>query len=414
MTGQVPAWEVAVGNVRARPETGLLQFDFRYKGRRCREQTKLPDTAQNRKKCEAVLRKIEARIELDQFDYGSFFPNSPNLKHFCSTKIEAQEVTAEPEKETPTFGDFAQTWLAENKIRWRASHTKNVVNIVNNKLIPVFGEFMLSEIKKAKIMAFRADLASGTLKKTVKEAKPLSAKTVNSNMSVLKLILEEASDRFEFPCPYRNIKRLSQKRTDIQPFTLEELTRFIQNVRPDYRNYYTTRFYTGLRTGEIDGLKWKYVDFARRQILIRETIVDGRVEYTKTDGSQREVPMLGPVFESLKAQFEATGAYEYVFCNRSGAPLEHSNIRKRIWYPTLSLLGLARRRPYETRHTCATLLLASGENPEWVARFLGHTTTEMLFKVYSRFIPNATRQDGSAFERLVVKQRGFEEEDNAE
>ena len=45
--------------------------------------------------------------------------------------------------------------------------------------------------------------------------------------------------------------------------------------------------------------------------------------------------------------------------------------------------------------------LASGENPEWVARQLGHTTTEMLFTVYSKFIPNLTRQDGSAFAKFL-------------
>ena len=73
-----------------------------------------------------------------------------------------------------------------------------------------------------------------------------------------------------------------------------------------------------------------------------------------------------------------------------------------MWYPTLELLGLEKRRPYQTRHTTATLWLASGENPEWVARQLGHSSTEMLFKTYSRFIPNATRQDGSAFENLIT------------
>jgi integrase len=55
--------------------------------------------------------------------------------------------------------------------------------------------------------------------------------------------------------------------------------------------------------------------------------------------------------------------------------------------------------------------LAAGENPEWIARQLGHTTTEMLFRVYSRFIPNLTRKDGSAFDRLVsaaMKTSGFE------
>ena len=67
----------------------------------------------------------------------------------------------------------------------------------------------------------------------------------------------------------------------------------------------------------------------------------------------------------------------------------------------LQVLGLDRRRPYETRHTCATLWLAAGEAPEWIARQLGHTTTEMLFRVYSRYVPNLTRRDGSAFENLV-------------
>jgi integrase len=48
----------------------------------------------------------------------------------------------------------------------------------------------------------------------------------------------------------------------------------------------------------------------------------------------------------------------------------------------------------------ATLWLAAGENPEWIARQMGHTSTEMLFTVYSRFVPNLTRRDGSAIERM--------------
>jgi len=173
-------------------------------------------------------------------------------------------------------------------------------------------------------------------------------------------------------------------------------------VRPDYRNYYTVRFFTGMRTGEIDGLKWKNVDFAKREILVRETLINGETEYTKTDGSQREIPMFGQVYDALKTQYAATGRMsQYVFCNQLGQPLDHNNVTKRVWYPLLRSLGLTKRRPYQTRHTAATLFLASGENPEWVARMLGHSSTEMLFKVYSRYVPNATRMDGSAFERLL-------------
>jgi integrase len=54
------------------------------------------------------------------------------------------------------------------------------------------------------------------------------------------------------------------------------------------------------------------------------------------------------------------------------------------------------------RHTAATLWLASGEAPEWIARQLGHANTQMLFSVYSRFVPNMTRQDGSAIDRLLA------------
>ena len=64
-------------------------------------------------------------------------------------------------------------------------------------------------------------------------------------------------------------------------------------------------------------------------------------------------------------------------------------------------MGINYRRPYETRHTAATLWLASGEAPEWIARQMGHSNTKMLFEIYSRFVPNLTRQDGSAFERLL-------------
>jgi integrase len=57
---------------------------------------------------------------------------------------------------------------------------------------------------------------------------------------------------------------------------------------------------------------------------------------------------------------------------------------------------------YQIRHTTATLWLASGEAPEWIARQLGHSSTEMLFRVYSRYVPNLTRQDGSAIDRLLA------------
>lgn len=70
--------------------------------------------------------------------------------------------------------------------------------------------------------------------------------------------------------------------------------------------------------------------------------------------------------------------------------------------PTLKILGLKHRRAYETRHTAATLWLAAGEDPTWIARQLGHANTMMLFKVYSRYVPNNARRDGAVSVPLVA------------
>jgi integrase len=113
--------------------------------------------------------------------------------------------------------------------------------------------------------------------------------------------------------------------------------------------------------------------------------------------------MAEPVFEALSLQSKVTCDIDYVFANKVGKPLSVHNVTKRIWYPLFRFLGLTTRRPYQTRHTAATLWLAAGENPEWIARQMGHSTTEMLFRVYSRFVPNLTRQDGSAFESLLKR-----------
>jgi integrase len=111
--------------------------------------------------------------------------------------------------------------------------------------------------------------------------------------------------------------------------------------------------------------------------------------------------MSQPVYDALLLQHKVTGNCDYVFCTKNGLPLDYGNVSKRVWKPILKYLGLRVRRAYETRHTAATLWLASGENPEWIARQMGHANTEMLFRVYSRYVPNLTRQDGSAFERLL-------------
>ncbi len=375
---------------------GKLVIDFRFKSIRCREQTLLEDTAKNRATLQKLINKIEAEITLGSFNYAAYFPNSPQVNKFIELDEQNRKLT---DSTLPLFKDFAWEWYEEMEVGWRNSHKTTVKRMLSDRIMDYFGEMDVSHITKADVLKFRASLA----KVERKDGNPLSAEYINKYMKILRMPLDEAADRFNFTSPFRGVKPLKKPKVFIYPFSLEEVNKILNSVRADFKPYYTIRFFTGMRTAEIDGLKWKYVDFERRQILIRETLVRGVTEYAKTEESQREIEMSLPVYEAFKQQWQATGGkFDYVFVNGAGQPLEYNNVSRRVWHPILRYLELPRRKAYQTRHTAATLWLASGENPEWIAKQMGHTTTEMLFRVYSRFVPNLTRQDGSAFERLLA------------
>ena len=391
-----------MAKVTVRNETGKLVMDFTYRNVRCREQTALPDTLQNRKRVEAVLEKIKKALKNDTFVYRDYFPESALASRFDpAAAVDVGKSMQSPvNSSSPHFQDFASQWFKEHEIEWRRSHIRSLRSTLDGRLIPHFGQKVVSSITKSDILAYRATLAKV---KGRGDKEGLSPKRINEIIGTLCQIIDEAADRFEFTTPTTNIKRLRVRKVDVDPFSLHDVQSILATVRADYRNYFTVRFFTGMRTGEVHGLKWRYVDFERRLIRVRETVVLGEDEYTKTDGSQRDIQMSQPVVEALTKQYEVTGKLsDYVFCNLMGAPLDNKNFTDRVWYPLLRHLGLTERRPYQMRHTAATLWLASGEAPEWIARQLGHTSTEMLFRVYSRYVPNLTRQDGSAMERLLA------------
>ena len=394
-----------MGSIRSRPESGALFMDFKYQGRRIREQTKLPDNVANRKRLQKVLERIETEIDLGSFDYEKTFGKRLNELIDSAVLMVHQNGNAGVESSVrPQAGQlfrvFANQWFIESEVTWRRSYIITQRGALDKYLIPWFGNMVISQITKADVLAFRASLAKTPSRKS---ENMLSSRRVNAVMKPLRQILNEAGDRYEFNSAFRNIKPLRVKRSDVQPFTLEEVQRILDTVRIDFKNYFILRFFTGMRTGEVHGLKWKYIDFERRLILVRESIVLGEEDELKTDGSQRDIYMSQMVVDALKAQFKATAHLsEHVFCNQAGNPLDNKNFVNRVWAPLLRHLELTHRKAYQMRHTAATIWLASGEAPEWIARQLGHTSTEMLFRVYSRYVPNLTRQDGSAMERLLV------------
>lgn len=376
---------------------GKLVVDFRYLGKRCREKTSLEDNPANRKKLAQVMKKMEAEITLGIFDYAAYFPKSERAQEMTALADRAEACISR----NPTFRQFVDIWYEEKKIEWRPSYRQKTQIILDKYLLPEFGGKAVHAIKKPDLLTFRSSLAKVRYGKDGQSS--LSVARINQIMILLRMILEEASDRHEFEMPYKNIKNLKQARPDVNPFTLSEVWLFLKHVRADYKPYYTIRFFTGMRTSEIDGLKWDCINFDRREISIRGALVNGEMGPTKTLGSQRDIAISQLVYDALQEQKMRTyGKSEFVFCNSQGNPMEYRNVNRRVWKPTLALLGLKHRRAYQTRHTAATLWLAAGENAEWIARQMGHSSTEMLFRVYSRYVPDITRQDGSAMDNLLL------------
>ncbi|MDG2519271.1 tyrosine-type recombinase/integrase [Lysobacter soli] len=300
----------------------------------------------------------------------------------------------------PSFSAFFHQWRMEKLPEWRRLHIQGVDDIAGKHLLPWFGTMPVNQISRTDVMQFRAHLA----KLPGQRGRSLSASRINKIFVILAQAMGEAASRYGFQSPLTGIRKLKSLRPEVQPFTLEEVRRLCDEVRPDYRDYFVCRFFTGMRTGEINGLKWSRVDLKRNVILVRETFSAGETEENaKSEHSIRDIPMLPPVRDALLARHAARSKDNvYVFASVSGGPIDAKNFTNRIFYPLLDRLGIARRRPYQTRHTTATLLLAAGENPEWIARFLGHANTEMLFTVYSRYVPNLTRRDGAAMSALLT------------
>lgn len=302
-------------------------------------------------------------------------------------------------KEIPTFEGFYKTWHGQMAPQWRRLHRQGVDDVFRAHLLPRLGNVPLDKIDRDAVFELRAALAQAP----GRGGRPLSASRINKVMRLFSQMIGEAAMRYPIESPCKGIKPLRIVQPEIQPFSLEEVKLIIDSIRPDHRDYMLTRFLTGMRTGEVDGLHWEHVDFRLNVIKVRGIYSAGmRESGGKTASASRDIPMLPQLRQALLARHEARDrSIPWVFHTRNGKPIDAHNFTNRIWYPLLDHLGLAKRRPYQTRHTAATLLLASGESPEWIARILGHVNTDMLFKVYSSYVPNATHQDGSEIERII-------------
>jgi integrase len=249
-----------MGSVRLHSTRGTLFLDFRFRGQRCREYTALPDSPANRQRLQRALTRIEHQIADGTFDYEAMFQSPAKTNTSPPVDRSQASVASQPQTEaidnsgTPAFRVFIEQWIRDHAVEWRRSHLRTLRSTVDSHLLPAFSDRPVVAITREELLAFRGALAA---KAGRKEGSRLSNKRINSIIAILKQALDEAALQHRFVSPAAGLKRLKVRRSDVQPFSLEEVQLLLSTVRPDYRDYLLVRCFTGMRSGEVDGLQWK-------------------------------------------------------------------------------------------------------------------------------------------------------------
>jgi len=172
---------------------------------------------------------------------------------------------------------------------------------------------------------------------------------------------------------------------------------------------YVLAITTGLRQGELLGLKWDDVDLGAGTLQVRRTLTTAKggpvLSTPKTKGSRRTVKLSQMALEALRShlarqleEIDRVGSLwrenGLIFASEMGKPLDRRDITTHRFKPLLKRAELPQIRFHDLRHTCATLLLAKNVNPKIVSEMLGHASIAITLDSYSHILPNM--QDSAA------------------
>jgi integrase len=250
-------------------------------------------------------------------------------------------------------------------------------------------------------------LKPSDIRKAIAAHPGLSGKTINDYTSVLRRALDEAmDDKVIQSNPASKIDALPHQAPPVDPFSQAEAEKIIAKIREqsgdDAADFTEFRFFTGLRTGEALGLQWGNIDLKRRHMIVAEALVRGEHKDSTKTSKARTVDLNSRALAALMRQKPRTYlAGKHVFLNhRTGeAYSSEKQFNDQTWKPALKALTIRYRRPYNTRHTYATMMLMAGLTPAYCANQLGHSI-EMFLRTYAKWL------DG---ERNAIEQSQLEQ-----
>lgn len=310
---------------------------------------------------------------------------------------------------------FLREWLDAARTTLRPGTWQSYKTNVDAYIVPRLGMTPLQSLTPAMLTAFYGDLLRGGRRS---REGGLSPRTVRFTHQILRKALSEAvrwGRLARNPADQATPPR--QNTPEMKTWSAGELRRFLEHVEGD-RLYaaWLLAATTGLRRGELLGLRWKDVDLEAGRLSVTQALLSVRnrlsVSPPKTAKSRRSVALDARTVAALqahrKAQLEERLAFggdwpdhDLVFTREDGEPI-HPDRFSRDWFRQyVRAAGLPLIRFHDLRHTHATLALQAGIHPKVVSERLGHATVSITLDTYSHAIP-ALQEEAAAKVAAVV------------
>ena len=313
--------------------------------------------------------------------------------------------------ESYTVGQWMDVWYEYYaKIKVRVSSHKTYEGYIKNHIKPNIGTIPLSKLTTLDLqMMYQKLLTGGRVDRLESQNQPkgLSAKTVrNLNQiinSAMKLAMEQKLIAHN-PADGCALPRLEHK--EMKTLPAEQLAAFLNEAKKTgvYEMYYLD-LATGMRRGELLGLKWEDIDFDHGVIHIRRQVarLNGTVQEAplKTKNSYRNISIGADAVELLKQKKEQDkGKSVYVFPSPTGGPLAPDSVLHML-HRVLEQAGLPKIRFHDLRHTFATLALQNGVDIKTVSGMLGHFSAGFTLDTYAHVTTAAQREAANVMSSVL-------------
>jgi len=305
------------------------------------------------------------------------------------------------------LGEYLDRWLSDSvKGTVRASTYERHEAIIRLHIKPSLGRVGLKKLTPAHVRGLIGEKLNAGL----------APATVRKIHSTLHKALSQAVSDGMVPRNAADVKAPRPTPEEMRPLSKAEARAFLEAARETgdrFEALYVLAIATGLRCGELLGLRWDDVDLKRGTLRVGRALVreGGRhvLGETKTRRGRRQINLTPRTVNALKThrknqleeKIRRTGLYQdhgLVFASGVGTPLNPENLVKRSFKPLLKKAGLPEIRFHDLRHTCATLLLGRGVHQKFVQELLGHATIAMTLDTYSHYLPSMGGQVVGAME----------------